>query len=180
MRTKTKAKGKKPVAKKEQPAEKPSADEAASDTVVAVKTTGAKKKAKELCAGSQTEPVEVRQYGQGHLAKCGSCGRVLKLRANGKLGQHGVRSKTTASHDSTMEILWGRHTPEPRTHFALGLPIKIRQGAVPAGWKDDDFADYWYEEDYERTFTIKDVGSDGTFEVMGWFWEPTDLTIPYA
>lgn len=70
------------------------------------------RKEKTICKGSGTIPVETRPYqgitGQQVLAKCGECGRILKPKPlDGTLRSHSVRGKNTASHDATMERLWG-------------------------------------------------------------------------
>lgn len=74
----------------------------------------------------------------------------------------------------------------PPPHFAVGLPIKIREGARPAGWQvGEKFAGthHWTRDDYTRTFVVQSVHDSGTerstFEVAGWFWYPEDLEIPY-
>jgi hypothetical protein len=141
---------------------------------------------KTYCDGSGSEPAEVRHYPSpvitGAFGKCGTCERILKVGPGGRLRKHSVRGANTASHDRTMETLWEYSKTEKQlaAHFALGLPVFIRRGATPAGWDDlanpDNFVpDHWYEDDYLRTFQIQSIGDDGTFEVMGWFWNPQDL-----
>lgn len=75
--------------------------------------------------------------------------------------------------------------PEAKTHFAIGLPVFVREGAKPAGWGDEKFSgtSHWTRDDYGRTFVITGVHDDGreisTFEVDGWFWYAEDLRIAY-
>lgn len=78
-----------------------------------------------------------------------------------------------------------RTTVRKPPHFAIGLPVRIRDRAVPAGWSTASmgrFADgmNWDKSDYQRTFQIQSVAEDNTFEVGGWYWKPTDLEIPYS
>lgn len=65
---------------------------------------------KTYCAGSGSVPAEVRLYqphGRETLGQCGTCERILKVSPKGRLRKHSVRGRNTASHDKTMEILWG-------------------------------------------------------------------------
>jgi hypothetical protein len=79
-----------------------------------------------------------------------------------------------------------RTTVQKPPHFAIGLPVRIRDRATPAGWHTASmgrFADgtNWDKSDYQRTFQIQSVDdATNTFEVGGWWWNPTDLEIPYA
>lgn len=75
---------------------------------------------KEWCENSGTAKYETRRtaYGDGYgtqaLAKCQSCGRVLKpTPARKLLRKHQVRGATTASMDKTMDTLW-QYAEEPR------------------------------------------------------------------
>jgi len=139
---------------------------------------------KQYCIGAGSIPAEVRPYSgitnHDTLGQCGKCGRILKVTPSGRLRPHSVRGKNTTSHDRTMEILWDSARRDSHGHFAIGLPVYVRQGATPAGWEDlaspgGFVPDHWRDEDYFRTFQIQSVGDDGTFEVMGWFWYPEDL-----
>ena len=64
--------------------------------------------AKTYCEASGTDDFASRPYsgGSGTLAKCDRCGRVLKPTKGGKLRQHQVKGRTTASMDKTMDTLW--------------------------------------------------------------------------
>lgn len=65
---------------------------------------------KTYCAGGGSVPAEVRPYeaaSRETLGQCGTCERILKVAPNGRLRRHSVRGRNTASHDRTMEILWG-------------------------------------------------------------------------
>lgn len=65
-------------------------------------------KGKVFCEGSNTGRLELRtQASGGRLAKCNVCDRVLRPRADNTLRPHQVKGRTTASMDSTMDILWG-------------------------------------------------------------------------
>lgn len=59
-----------------------------------------------LCANSQGSPDETRvRHGQtfGH---CPTCNRILKPTPKGRLRDHSVAGKNTASLDRTYSILW--------------------------------------------------------------------------
>lgn len=63
---------------------------------------------------------------------------------------------------------------EEHEHFAIGLVVEVREGALPAGLEDVEPSEYapdgWRE--------VTGVGDDGqTFEVAGWWWNPTDLIV---
>lgn len=67
---------------------------------------------KAYCLGSGTSNFTTRPYpfpnvrGDGPLARCNHCKRVLRPTPKGVLRQHQVRGRTTASMDKTMETLW--------------------------------------------------------------------------
>lgn len=66
-------------------------------------------------------------------------------------------------------------------HFALGLVVTVRSGAKPAGWGDEPF-----DEEVPVRRSITEVASTekdyphGSFEVGGWFWDPSDIFIGYG
>lgn len=69
-------------------------------------------------------------------------------------------------------------------HFAIGLPVRVRKGAKPAGWGDESFNGvHWDQTDYERSFQITSVSDTGTerstFEVAGWHFYAEDIEINY-
>lgn len=71
---------------------------------------------KTYCTGSGSVPAEIQPYERGQtLGQCGTCERILKVTPSGQLRRHSVRGKNTASHDRTMEILWGAPTSDAMT-----------------------------------------------------------------
>jgi hypothetical protein len=69
-------------------------------------------------------------------------------------------------------------------HFAVGLTAFIKHGAKPVGWDEDsmgEFEDGQYV--WERWRPITEVAEGepgfpyGSYEVAGWYWSPTDLTV---
>lgn len=73
-------------------------------------------------------------------------------------------------------------TSQPKQHFAIGLPVRVRMKAVPAGWPEYEKFEDFDDNDYHRYWPIKSVcetnlrpGELPTFEVGGWYWYGTDL-----
>lgn len=67
-----------------------------------------------------------------------------------------------------------------RQHFAIGLVVNVREGAVPPGLDPEEWANNGWTP---RAYPIDDVhvhesvpGAD-LYEVGGWYWDPTDLTV---
>lgn len=143
-------------------------------------------KGKPYCTegGRDASDLEQRRTAGSTFVQCPGCGRILKPTGTNKLRQHQTRNKSTASLDSTREILWHGAVNQKREHFAIGLTVYVRHGAKPVGWDGDDWSDYWNQDDYDRHWQIRDVsqgdpceGEGSSFEAGGWFWDPQDLTV---
>ena len=68
--------------------------------------------AKQHCHASGIKaPKDARTIIGATFVKCPECGRVLKPTPTGKLRQHQPRGRTTASLDTTRDILWDNATP---------------------------------------------------------------------
>lgn len=143
---------------------------------------------KTYCSGSDLDAgnLERRRVSGSTFVECPECQRKLKpTPAGNKLRRHQPRNKATASLDDTRDRLWSyaQRISGEHSHFALGLSVQIRFGAKPTGWDEDEpfvgnGTDGWDDYDYDRWHSISEVGSDGSFEVAGWYWEPTDLVVP--
>jgi len=67
-------------------------------------------------------------------------------------------------------------------HFAVGLQAQIKKGAKPVGWPEDEkFEDGPFVYEVWRQITEVAEGESGfpygSFEVAGWYWAPTDITV---
>jgi hypothetical protein len=64
-------------------------------------------------------------------------------------------------------------------HFALNLTVTIRPNAKPVGWQEDepvpDDVDYGQRSRITEIGDPEPVAPYGSFEVQGWYWDPTDL-----
>jgi len=66
-------------------------------------------------------------------------------------------------------------------HFAIGLTVDVKDGALPAGWDKHGMMDDPPAPPKNEQITAVENGNAsepmGTFEVGGWWWYPQDIEI---
>ena len=104
--------------------------------------------------------------------------KVAKKTVAKKAARRKPRKRTTKKAASVKRTYF----PKPSgRHFAIGLPVRIRDGALPVDWTRE-WSNIDPDELYSRSYPIKSTrngSSETTFEVADWHWSPEDLQIDY-